>query len=255
LYFDAGTLDQEGAIGFPATEVALSSDGSVLAAAGDLEDSQYASTVALNVYSLPSGTQTYTWPYTVRTPPYLQDFTLSGSGTTVGQVTDTPNTVNPCSRQVTAASGGPALWSDSVCGTWVAVSQYSTSPAYTTNLYHNGSLVTAVSGWVVGWLDASHILVNNYTLPSPATSGTNEYVNATVYDTTGTKDTDLPIPVEMMSLQVAGTGSIYDPGSNAIYSTTTGAATWTGSPATGVGAVAGSNVVAVYGTQAIAVPY
>src|SRR6185437_267164 len=55
LYFDAGTLAQEGTIGFQATELALSSDGSVLAAAGDLQDAQYAPTVSLNVYSIPSG--------------------------------------------------------------------------------------------------------------------------------------------------------------------------------------------------------
>lgn len=273
-YFDAGTLAPEGTIAFPATYVALSTDGTVLAAAGDLDDFQYAPSVALNVYSLPSGTQTFSWPYTVGSPPYLEDFTLSGSGTTVGQVIYNPtNTSNPCLRQVTAASGGAVLWSDSFCannttsnitfpirlspdGTWVAASQTGTvSPPYTTNLYHNGSLVTAVPGWAVGWLDASHILVNNYTLSSPSTGGTNAYINATVYDTTGTKVTDLPIPVELRSLQVVGTGGVYDPSSNAIYSTMTGAATWTGSPSTRVGAVAGANVVAVYGTQAIAVPY
>ncbi|HEY7889919.1 MAG TPA: hypothetical protein VIC29_16985 [Steroidobacteraceae bacterium] len=269
--FDGGTLAQEGTIGFPATEIALSSDGSVLAAAGDLEDDQYAPIVALNVYSLPSGTRKYTWPYTVGSPPYLEDFTLSASGTTIAQVIYDPTNTSLCTRQVTAASGGSVLWSDSLCsnfnisddifpirlspdGTWVAVSQADTS-SYTTNLYHNGLLVTAVSGWVVGWLDATHILVNNYTLRSAATGGTNEYVNSTVYDTSGTKVTDLPIPVELKALQVVSTGSIYDPGSNAIYSTTTGAATWTGSRSTGVGAVAGANVVAVYGTQAIAVPY
>jgi hypothetical protein len=50
-------------------------------------------------------------------------------------------------------------------------------------------------------------------------------------------------------------GSIYDPDSNAIYSATTGLPTWTGSKVDGIGAVAGSYVVAVYGSQAIAVLY
>jgi len=270
LYFDAGTLAQEGTIGFQATELALSSDGSVLAAAGDLQDAQYAPTVSLNVYSIPSGAQTFTWPHAV------EDFTLSGSGTAVGQVIyDTANLT--CVREVTAASGGAMLWSDSVSagnpasaytcerlpirlspdGTWVAVSSalpttIGINQYPTTNLYHNGSLVSAVEGWVVGWLDESHVLVNNYSPPA-ATRGT--YLNSTVYDTTGTKIADLSLPVEMQALQVVSTSSIYDSGANAIYSTTSGIATWTGSQSAGIGAVAGSNVVAVYGSQVIAVPH
>ena len=65
---------------------------------------------------------------------------------------------------------------------------------------------------------------------------------------------NLPYPVEPQSLQVLGADSIYDQVSNAIYSTVTGVVTWSGTTSTGIGAIAGGNVVAIYGSQVIALP-
>jgi hypothetical protein len=266
LYFNAATSAQEGTIKFSASQLALSSDGSVLAAAGDQQDAQYHDDWSINIYSLPSGTKTNGWPYSFAS--YAQggtlpsEITLSSSGTALGQVLGRSNGVLTCSRQVTAVSGGPVLWSDTFLpappcvglpvrlspdGTKVAVSN-NKSDTSGTNIYSNGILVTAVPGWVVGWLDDSRILVNTYTL---SRLGTPAYTSSTIYSSAGTRLAAPPLP-ELQSLQIVNAGSVYDPGSNAIYSTTTGTATWTsGSPSTGVGAVAGSDVVFASGSQVL----
>jgi len=264
LYFNAATKAQEGTIKFSSSQLALSSDGSVLAAAGDQNDAQYHDDWSINIYSVPSGTRTNSRPYSFAS--YSQggilpfEITLSGSGTALGQVLST--STGTCSRQVTAVTGGPVLWSDtflpaSSCvgvpirlspdGTKVAVSD-NKSATSGTNVYSNGALVTAVPGWVVGWLDDSRILVNNYTL---SRFDIVTYTDTTIYSSSGTKLGAPPLP-ELQSLQIVSAGSVYDPVSNVMYSTTTGMATWTGaSPSTGVGAVAGSNVVFASGSQVL----
>ena len=122
-----------------------------------------------------------------------------------------------------------------------------------TNIYSNGTLVTAVPGWVVGGLDDSHILANSYTLNDETLTLT--YSGSTIYNSSGTKIAALSLP-ELQSLQIVSADSVYDPGSNAIYSTTTGIAAWiSASPSTGVGAVAGSNVVFASGSQVVVQPY
>jgi Putative Ig domain len=273
LYFDAATNARKGTINFSSSQIALSSDGSVLAAAGDQFDAQFHSDWSINIYSLPSGSGINSWPYSY--PANAQsailpfEITLSGSGTALGQVLGTLNGVTgawTCSRQVTAVTGGPVLWSDTFTpvlpclglpirlspdGTKVAVSnnKFATSA---TNVYSNGTLVTAVPGWAVGWLDDSRILTNSYTLTN---GNPDPYSGSTIYNSSGTKLVDLPLP-ELQSLQIVSADSVYDPGSNAIYSTTTGLATWTSaSPPTGVGALAGSNVVFGSGSQVLVQPY
>jgi hypothetical protein len=273
LYFDAATNARKGMINFASSQIALSSDGSVLAAAGDQFDDQYHSDWSINVYSLPSGSEIHSWPYSYpangQSAVLPFEITLSGSGTALGQVLGTLNGVTgawTCSRQVTAVSGGPVLWSDTFTpalpclglpirlspdGTKVAVSnnKFATSA---TNIYSNGTLVTAVPGWAVGWLDDSRVLANSYTLTN---SSPDPYSGSTIYNSSGTKLSAPPLP-ELQSLQIVTADSVYDPGSNAIYSTTSGMATWTSaSPSTGVGALAGSNIVFASGSQVLVQPY
>lgn len=272
LYFDAATKVQKGKINFPSSKIALSSDGTVLAAAGDQSGGRYPSDPSVRTYSLPIGTQTYTWPYSMASQPQIlpYDINLSDSGTALGQV------LTNCSRQVTDVAGGPVLWSDTLSppqcsntivpirvypdnvpirlspgGTKVAVSN-ELSDQSATNIYSNGKLVTAVPGWVVGWLDDTHILVNNYTVVRGI--GT-PYNSCTIYDFSGTKRAAPPLP-ELKSLQIVSADSVYDPGSNTIYSIATGLATWkSATPSTGTGAVAGSNVVFASGSQVVVEPY
>ena len=269
LYFNAATNAQEGAINFSSSQVLLASDGSVLAAAGNQNDAQYHDDRSINIYSLPSGSLINSWPYSFAT--YEQGgvlpslITLSDSGNTVGQLLDTFNQSESCSVQVTAISGGPVLWSHTITesdpcnstpvrlspdGTNLAASSLK-SETSGTNLYSNGTLVTAVPGWVVGWLDDSRILVNSYTLNKFGLA----YSGSTIYNSSGTR-LGAPMLPEMQSLQIVSADSVYDPASNSIYSTTTGIATWTTqSPSSGVGAVAGSNVVFASGSQVLVQPY
>jgi hypothetical protein len=103
LYFNAATNAHEGTINFSSSQLALSSDGSVLAAAGDQLDAQFHSDWSVNTYSMPSGAQINSWPYTypvgAQAAILPAQVTLSGSGTALGQVLDTINGigVNTCS--------------------------------------------------------------------------------------------------------------------------------------------------------------
>jgi Putative Ig domain len=271
LYFNAATNAREGTINFMSSQLALSTDGSVMAAAGDQNDAQYHDDESINTYSLPSGAKIQGWPYSfarfsqnMSSLPF--EISLSGSGTALSQVLGTFNGAWSCTRQVTAVTGGPVLWSDSVSatpsctgvhtrlspnGAEVAVSD-AISATTGTNIYNNGTLTTAVPGWAVGWLDDSRILVNSYlgnNQGHPAFSG------STIYNSAGSKIAAPPLP-ELQSLQVVNTDTVYNMASNAIYSTTTGIATWTSaSPATGVGAVAGPNVVFASGNQVLVQPF
>src|SRR6202022_4664483 len=81
-------------------------------------------------------------------------------------------------RQVVPATGGAPIWSDllhtlggnvgdqpirlSPDGTLVAEPTTYPTVAAGTNIIHNGTLVTAVSAWAVGWLDNNRFLANTY---------------------------------------------------------------------------------------------
>jgi hypothetical protein len=110
-----------------------------------------------------------------------------------------------------------------------------------------------VPGWVVGWLDGTHILVNSYIFNHQVAGYT--YSGCVIYDFSGTKLAAPPLP-ELKSLQIVSADSVYDQSSNAVYSITTGLPKWTSaSSSTGVGAVAGSNVVFASGSQVLVEPY
>jgi hypothetical protein len=244
LSFDAATGALEGTIDLPNPQfpqLALSADGSVLVA-GNPDNG--ATTV--QVYSMPSGSLIYSWP-----PGYLYRFSLSDSGTVLGQVSvSCVGSVCTQTRQVTATTGGPVIWSDttdgnspvappirlSPDGTLIAVSSIQAPIA--TNIYHNGTLVTGVPGLAVGWLDNGQLLVENYV------GNQTNYVSSAIYDASGHR-LGTPSPHEFTDpFQILGPDSIYDPSHNSIFSVTTGAPTFsTMNTSPGVGAVAGSRVV------------
>jgi hypothetical protein len=242
-----GTVDSPGSPGYPGSQIALSADGSVLVAAST------GGTGAVQVYSLPGGTLTYSWP-----PAALLSFALSDSGTVLGQILG-------ATREVTATTGGAVFWSDttnqntvqpirlSPDGTLIAVSS-SPIGTVTTDIYRNGALVTAIPGWAVCWLDNTHLLVQN----SGGTTGYGPgaaYTSSVIVDPQGlTLSTPAPHNFED-PFQVVGPDSIYVLQQNSIFSVSTGATTWsTVTPSLGVGAVAGSYVVFVSGNQVISQP-
>ena len=286
LYFNAGTDQLEGSLGYASSQLAMSSDGTVLASTGDQIDALPGSDQSIHVYSLPAGSLTYSWSYTLSNPLTAgtvvpTDISLSASGTLLGQVlvNYTGPTTTTCSRQVTPVAGGSVQWSDtfavganqlrygcfgmpvrlSADGSGIAVSD-SLSTTSATNIYHNGVLVTAVPGWVVGWLDTNRVLVNQYSQPSMQSL---THAASSIYSASGTLLASPALP-PMSRFDVVGPDSIYDPGSgltgepsNVIYSLTTGAPTWTSfSPAPqGLGAIAGPDVVFQTGSQIVLEPY
>lgn len=274
-------------INFTSSKLALSTDGTVLAAKASDIDSQYEPDRTLNIYSLPAGTVTSTFPYQLNdqspATPFLFDFSLSNSGTALGQYLGTYNGLYfDYTRQVTPISGSPIVWSDnppsgvydgttpillSPDGTLIAVSTGDYSSTSTTSIYKNGVLAATVNGFAVGWIDNNRVLVDTF-----GPLGTHvypPYLGAVIYDATGTQLTTLTalpqLPPAGQSLPLSTTAffpvdsnSIYSPYTYTIYSLTTGAATWTEPlphpgtttvPYSGASAVSGNYIVFTSGAH------
>ncbi len=239
-------------INFTSSKLALSSDGTVLAAKASDLDSQYEPDRTLNVYSLPGGALTNSFPYTFQDSPpvpFLFDFVMSGSGNALGQLIGTYNGLYfNYTREVTPLSGSPIIWSDTPAptappqnaamflspdGTLIAASTpivtgggYSSS--VTTSIYKNGTLVATVNGFVVGWIDNSRLMVNTF-------DSSGNYTGALIYDATGTLLTTLNSLPQLASsvtsylpnnFLTVDSNSIYAPSTYSIYSLTTGAVLW-----------------------------
>jgi hypothetical protein len=257
-YLNPATPTAVNTIAFSSSKLALSTDDTVLAAVANSNDFQYQPDRTLNVYSLPAGTTTISFPYTFSSSgPYPLDFALSGSGNVLGQILLNSSRI---SRSVSATTGGTPIWSDtfnpgsqpatsaigslqiSPDGTLIAAASGPQSNTVGTNIYKNGVLVTAVPGWPLAWLDNSQLLVKSY---APFT---NSYASSTVYDSSGAKLATPAIP-ELFSVQPAGSGQIYSSDQNSIFSLATGSVTWTGGLPSTAGAVAGQYVVFAKGSK------
>jgi hypothetical protein len=274
LSFSSTTQELETTIDFLASQVQLSQDGTVLAAAGDENDAQYHDDWSIRIYSLPAGSLTFTFPYTFTGGTVPVEMTLSASGTVLGQglMMGLGSTSLSCGRQATAVTGGAPIWSEpftastascadvlqpiriSDDNTLIAAGNTKDQNA-ATNIYNNGMLATAVPGWAVAWLDNTHILLNNYTGP-PNTMPV--YSGSTVYDASGVQVSAPALPQlgTQRAVQVLSADSVYDPSLNSIFSVSTGMPTWTSaSPNRGVGAVAGARVVFASGNLVLTQPF
>ncbi len=256
LSFNSASNALEQTISFSSSNVALSTNGSVLAAQSNQDYSQYVPPNAINVYTLPAGTLTEGLPGAL-------DMTLSGSGTVLGELVGTNGL--SYANQTVAVNGGAVTWMQAVQyskpdtvrlspdGTLAAVS--SASPAdlpkvISTSIYQNGTLVTTLSGWAVGWLDNGRLLVNNYAAPPNTT-----YSGASIYGPTGALLGSPPIP-ELRAVQVVTTDLVYVAKLNEILSLSTGSVSWASSdPTAGIGAIVGSQVVFLSGNLILSQPY
>jgi hypothetical protein len=242
LVLDATTGAIEESIDSPGVSgLAMSADGSVIATAITNQDTGIISTApAVQVYTLPGASLTYS-----STPGGAASFSLSGSGSVVAWQSDsTPegSVIDLTTQAViwsTATSSPIRLSQD---GTLIAITSNQT-----TNIYFNGSLESAVAGYAVGWLDNSHLLVENRI--------SSAYSGSVIVDQMGTV-TSTPAAHDFEDpLQILGYDSIYDVTKNTIFSVSTGTATWTSDTVSaGVGAVAASSVVFVSGNSVISEP-
>jgi hypothetical protein len=236
LVLDAttGTIEQT-IDAFDVSGLAMSSDGGVLAAAVTDQDTGLTSTgPAVQVYTLPGANLTYSSPSGA-----VASFSLDSSGSVLawlGNVID----LSTQTSIFTAVISNPIRLSPD--GTLIAITQNQT-----TNIYLNGTLVTAVSGSAVGWLDNTHLLIEK--------SIGSSYSSSVIVDQTGvTVNTPTPHDFED-PVQILGLDSIYDVSKNTIFSVSTGTATWTSETlSNGVGAVAASSVVFVSGNLVISEP-
>lgn len=115
-------------------------------------------------------------------------------------------------------------------------------------MFLNGVQSTAVPGWSVSWLQNNEVL-QNVTDNSNNTSGV-------IFNAQGIKQTGLALPALAGPVQVLSADLIYDAGSNAIYSLSTGTKTWS-APSAGArtSTVAGSRVVFISGSKLVMEPY
>jgi hypothetical protein len=263
-------------IPFVSNNVQLSANATVLAASQTFPNG-YGN--ALNVYSLPSGSLIYSFPYTTGSATQLLAYTLAPTGTLIGQVTaqcyGCANT-----QQVTAVTGGAVLWSQtqtpphpgtlpsvqfSPDSTLIAASNNepydinSTQEAeIATNIYKNYVLAEAVPGWAVGWISNTELLTNTYTY-SPQDSPIGLYAGATIYSPAGTAAATPALPqlTNLVPVNADGT-EIYSPTLNSIYSIPSGTLVFGSSrqselSGTTPGAFASPDMVYVWGSHVVAV--
>jgi putative Ig domain-containing protein len=275
LLFNATTGALQGTIPQPAGEIALSGDGTVLAAELQINSSYYdLNEESVTVYSLPSDNILLSFTYAVGSPPAVTGVTLSQSGTILGQLFES---ASPCLVSLTSVTTGGTSLCDtagssgvtqialSPDGTLLATStaipnNVNINSAPATNIYLNGTLSTAISGWAVGWIDNSSLLVETYAAGNEGIVGP---TGMDIYSSSGTLQSKTTLP-DLNSIQPVPTSSggtptsIYSSTFNAIYSLANSAVIWSsGSPEDyrAGGAVSGSNVVFASGNLILAEPY
>jgi hypothetical protein len=227
----------------PSSHVELSADGATLVASADLTDAQPGQDISLRVYDWPSTTPKKTYPYVNVYPGELfVDFSLSDDGTRLGQLFVESN--NGYRRQVTDLLGTNTYFSDtppepsqggagsslpppliSPSGSRIgAVQGVRNVPGVATNLYANNTLVGAVDGYGVGWLDDNRLLVNVYAyLGKGAPLG--GFQKAQIYDAQGNLVATPPLP-EMYGFQMISANVIYSKMARSIFDINTGALLW-----------------------------
>ena len=264
--YNAATDALIGTIPFSSSQLSMSSDGTVLAALANTNYSQDSTDRTINLYSLPSGSVMHSFPYSYNTSPFPASISLSG-GATVVMVNYAPFSNTPtCANQAFPAGGGSGIWCGadasslepdlSPDGTLIALHTTGNAGPQTnaTNIYKNGTLVTAVPGWSIGWLDNGRLL-------AVTNDSRNNYTGSVIYGPTGTVlPANPPIPANVNEFDVVTSNSIYSPTLNEILSLTTGAPIWASGNASltdnpNQGAIAGSQVIFTSGPLVLAQPY
>jgi hypothetical protein len=233
LVFDtASRTILEQVTNFASAHVALSADGKVLAATDGAYAANYLPWFDLDVYALPGLSLIGSWP---SSDGFNTDFRMARNGSRIGRAVGIALAVN-FERHVSDVSGAIDLIDDtglrptprlSPSGGYIALPDVERMAASTTRIYHDATLVTAVPGYGVAWLDDDTLLVQSYVnVPGdviPHLDHTTLYSNqGTVV---GTPTTSLP---EIGDLDVVSPTQVLSHTDSNIYDVTTGARVWTG---------------------------
>lgn len=262
LHYNSTTGTLEGTINASSQKLMLSADGSELAAAGNYtyrSGTDLTDVHKTRIYSLPGDALVSTWPANNNDLPPL-DIDLSANGAVLAQ------TFSGGTAAANPATGGGPTWTGSGCdsihlspdGTLIAcnasLGAFPAPTPATSNLFanSNGSPGTAIDGWVLGWLDVGHILVDHYAFFAHSTP---MFDHATVDSPAGVELSTSKLPA-LATVQALTPDSVYSPEQNAILSVGSGATTWLSATRSGqIGAVAGSNVIFTSGQYVLSLPH
>jgi WD40 repeat protein len=238
LYFDASTRALLGRIPFQSAQLAISADGTTLAARA-ADANAYLSDRSIKVFDLATGATKFTWPYDNSGMAVPIDIALSSSGTVLGRLLSTglvetarvsDGVILQSHTEAYPLQAKVALSPD---GSTIAVG----SGFVASQIYRNGTLVGAAEGYPVGWLDAGRLLeyrpIGHHTYP-------------VVVDAVGVLIGDFqqsPLR-DFVRMQAIDADRFYVPDVVQVFSSTTLLPLW--SPASsrrfGVGAVASNRV-------------
>jgi hypothetical protein len=272
LYIDLQPTSRSlaGSLAFGANELAISSDGSVLAAFGPQGNTPGADW--LTAFDLTSGALTYAVPEAGG----LDQFFLSLGGTTLATLSvgfDSATRDSVFTRQLTSLGTGMTSLTDayevagpgtsppialSPDGTLAAMCDFSANPRTpnaTTNIFSGGRIVGTAHGYPVGFIDNARLVVKAYAAPD-ASNEPPAYAGSTLCDPQGTPLGPLNVP-ELNVFTPVGTTQIYAPETNTIYNIADGSVAWTSpdTPQGITGDVAGGYVVLFTDHRVLAEPH
>jgi len=183
-------------IPFASSDVQLSASGAVLAEMATTEASQYLADRTVNLVALPSGTVSSTFPFSYHPAGTNRfGFQLSANGARFGTSYESP-VATPYGREVIDIATGDVVIADtgfkpvpriSPNGKRVAMTDYDPAERKTmsTRLYDGATLVGAVAGAAVGWLDDNRLLVQEYGYKASAPGSGFAYLTSKIYDAAG----------------------------------------------------------------------
>ncbi len=243
-------------LNFPSSHVELSADSSVLVASGITTASQYWNDRSLRVYSMPTASQTYVWPYAYGDyPTIFSDFSFARSGLRIAHLLGTYDGNKWIYTRKVTDSGGAVLFTEtsinaealrlSPDGTIAALSSGGRTASATTQLYKNLTLSGALSGYALGWISDDRVLVNSYN-----TRG--QFEHAIIYDSEGSMVSVTTLP-EIEEFMPISSTLIYDKHNNLTYDLQSGDVVWSGPP--GWGTIAGDYAVSIQGSLVFAEKY
>jgi hypothetical protein len=266
-------------LGFAAGRLQLSSDGKTLAASASADQALSTLPTALNVFDVPTGAAKYTFSFHPQTTsqPQLFGFTMSLGATLLARTIGSYGTVYSgawaYNELITDLSGNTTVIMDnegatqpnallSPNGKFVAIADNGRPGS--SRLYANGSLVNAIPGVAVGWVDDGHLLVQTFVHCNCSFNFWN-FAGMKMYDNQGNLLASSGLPA-VTSFETISSSRIYSHDDGKIYDVMTGAAvedpglhpgpcggTFCSQPRSGT--IAGGYVLSVVGRSLLAAPY